>query len=291
MSAVNGPVVPRRRLAAELRRLRTAANLTLDQVADELMISTSKLSRLEKGQGSPQGRDVRDLIRLYGVENTQLADTMMRWVRAARRQGWWNDYSYTSTGAMSGMDAHLAYESEASIARIYTIPFLPALLQTSEYARALYESMEPWRGREEIDQLIKLRLARQKVLASREDGKPLRLVAISHECCLRQMVGSPTVMREQLSALDHHFERSNIQLHILPFSANPAFTITCMFAHFEFDDALDRDVVHVETHAGFRHIETTEQVALYRRHYDDLLRRALTPAASRELVRSTKELW
>ena len=291
MSAVSGPVVPRRRLAAELRRLRTQAGRTLDEVAEELMISTSKLSRLEKGQGSPQSRDVRDLIRLYEIENTPLAETMMRWVRAARRQGWWHDYSYTSSGAMSGMDAHLAYESEASTARVYTIPFLPSLLQTPDYARALYESMEPWRGRAEIDQLIRLRLARLELLNSREDNEPLRLVAISHECCLRQLVGSTDIMREQLRALDGYFDRPNVELRILPFHALPAFTTNCMFAYFEFDDALDRDVVHVETHAGFRYIETTEQVSQYRRHYDDLIRRALIPADSRELVRSTLEAW
>jgi transcriptional regulator with XRE-family HTH domain len=291
MSSVTGPVVPRRRLAAELRRLRTEAGLTLEAVAEELMISKSKLSRLEQGQGSPQGRDVRDLIRLYGIEGTKLADTMTRWVRAARRQGWWHDYSYTSSGAMSGMDAHLAYESEASVARVYTIPFLPALLQTQSYSRALYQSMEPWRGREEIERLVHLRVARQRLLQVREDDEPLRLVAIAHECCLRQRVGSAEGMREQLMALDSYFDRPNIELHILPFSAPPAFTSTCMFACFEFGDSLDRDVVHVETHAGFRHIEATEQVSQYRRHYDDLMRRALSPSDSRQLVRSAAQAW
>jgi transcriptional regulator with XRE-family HTH domain len=290
MSSVTGPVVPRRRLAAELRRLRAEAGLTLDAVADELMISRSKLSRLEKGQGSPQGRDVRDLIRLYGIEGSELSETMMRWVRAARRQGWWNDYSYTSSGAMTGMDAHIAYESEASVARVYTIPFLPALLQTPDYARALYQSMEPWRDRAEIDQLVQLRSGRQRLLTDRDDA-PLQLIAISHECCLRQVVGSTTIMREQLRALDASFERANIDLRILPFSAPPTFTSTCMFAYFEFGDALDRDVVHVETHAGFRYIESTEQVAQYRRHYDDLMRRALPPIASRQLLRSAAQAW
>jgi len=291
MNLVTGPVVPRRRLAAELRRLRTEAGLTLEAVADELMISRSKLSRLEQGQGSPQGRDVRDLIRLYGIENTELSETMMRWVRAARRQGWWNDYSYTSSGAMSGMDTHIAYETEASIARVYTIPFLPALLQTKNYTRALYQSMEPWRDRAEIDQLVQLRLARQEHLNEREDAEPLQLVAISHECCLHQFVGSAEIMREQLHALDVCFEQPNMELRILPFSAPPAFTSTCMFAYFEFGDSLDRDVVHVETHAGFRHIEATDQVSLYRRHYDDLMRRALPPSDSRHVVRSAVERW
>jgi transcriptional regulator with XRE-family HTH domain len=291
MSPVAGPVVPRRRLATELRRLRNEARLTLEQVAEELLISTSKLSRLEKGQGSPQARDVRDLIRFYGVENSKLAETMMGWVRAARRQGWWNDYSYTSGGAMSGIDEYIAFESEASIARIYTIPFLPALLQTKDYARALYQSIEPWRGRSEIDQLVQLRQARQTLLHSREDGEPLQLIAVAHECCLRQLVGSPEVMHEQLLALDTCFERPNVELRILPFRAPATFASTCMFAHFEFADALDRDVVHVETHAGFRYIESTEQVSQYRRHYDDLFRRALSVNDSRQLTRETAEAW
>ena len=79
----SGPIVPRRRIAAELRRLREERGLTLDQVAGSVLISTSKLSRLENAQGSPQLRDVRDLIREYGLADTPLANELTPWTHGA----------------------------------------------------------------------------------------------------------------------------------------------------------------------------------------------------------------
>jgi transcriptional regulator with XRE-family HTH domain len=282
MPVEQNPILPRRRLAQELRRLRDEAGLTLEDVARELMISSSKLSRLENGQGSPQPRDVRDLINHYGVAGTQLATRLMRWVTNSRQQGWWADY----VPAMErGLDGYVAYESEADVARVYTIPVLPVLLQTTDYARAQYQSMEPWRRSDELEQLVRLRMRRQEALKAREGMNPLRLVAITHECALRQWVGTSETMQAQF---DHLVERStepNIELRILPFTARPLFTSTCMYAYFEFSDALDRDVVEIETHAGFRHIETPKIVHHYRRHYDDLREAAMPPEESRALIR------
>ena len=286
MPAVTGPLVPRRRLAAELRRLRDEAHLTLDQVGAELMISTSKLSRLENAQGSPQARDVRDLIRLYGIDGTDLADRLLRWVQAARRQGWWNDYSEEVT---RGLDAHLAYESDATVARVYTIPVLPVLLQTPEYTRALYESMEPWRSEGALNELIEIRAHRKQALRSREFLPPLEFIAVTHESSLRQQVGSAEVMRSQLDALIELSTAPNIQLYVLPFTAQPVFTCTCMYSYFEYGEDIDQDVVHIETHAGFRHVEDVEDVRRYRRYCDDLVAASLTMDKSRSLIRELRD--
>lgn len=289
MPTVPGPIIPRKRLGTHLRELRERNNLTLEEVAEALMISTSKLSRLENAQGSPQPRDVRDLVRHYQVEKPE-ADRLMRWVRDARKQGWWNDYEYDSTGFASGLDSHVAYESEADVARVYTIPFVPALLQTEAYARRLYSSMEPWRGAGDIEQLVKLRVERQKVLNEREP-EPLHLTAVMHETALRQLVGTPDIMREQLEYLLGRTKDKHIELRILPFTALPVFTSTCMWAHFEFGDSLDRDVVHVETHAGFRYIETPDQVRQYQRHFSELWRRALNDQDTRQMLESAVGDW
>ncbi len=283
MQVTPGPIVPRRRIAAELRRLREEADLHLDQVAEQLLISTSKLSRLENAQGSPQARDVRDLIRLYGVEDTPVADRLMRWVRAARRQGWWNDYSSAIDDA--GFNAHIAYESEAQVARVYTIPFIPALLQTAAYTKALYQAMEPWHDAATVDRLVELRMRRQDGLRAREAQPPLELVAVAYESCLHQRVGGDEVMREQLNALAEANQAENVELRILPFTAVPPFTVACMYACFEFSDSFDQDVVAVETHAGFRLIESVEQVSRYRKYHDEVRRRALDPAQSVELIK------
>ncbi|HET8659554.1 MAG TPA: helix-turn-helix transcriptional regulator [Micromonosporaceae bacterium] len=279
---VPGPLMPRRKLAAELRRLRDEAHLSLEDVAAELLISTSKLSRLENAQGSPQARDVRDLIKLYKVTGTPLAEDMMRWVSAARQQAWWADYTDV-LAPRAGLDAHVAYESEARVARIYTIPVLPILLQTPDYIRAAYRAAEHWRTGAEIEQLVKLRLRRQEIL-TRDKPPPLRLVAITHEVSLRQVVGSAEIMRVQLHALVEQSTRPNIELRVLPFTAPPAYTIGCMYGCYEFDNS--PEVLSIETHAGFRHIETPTKIAEYRRHFSDLEKRSLTPDASRELITS-----
>ncbi len=285
MASVQGPVMPRKRIAAELRRLREEAGRTLEQVAGELMISTSKLSRLENAQGSPQARDVRDLINYYKIDGTELAAKLTRWVRAAHRQGWWNDYSDAITG---DLDTHIAYETEASTARVYTIPALPVLLQTPEYARAYYEGNEPWRTSDELDALVELRQRRQAALDNRSEIGPLRLIAVTHETGLHQLIGGPETMHRQLDYLVERSTAANIELRVLPFSVPLPFTSTCMYAYFEFNDTLDRDVVAVETHAGFRYIETTNRVSQYRKHYEQLLESSLSTDDSRALIRSVQ---
>lgn len=277
---VPGPLMPRRKLATELRRLRDERNLSLEDVAAKLLISTSKLSRLENAQGSPQPRDVRDLINLYKIAGTPLADEMMRWVSAARQQAWWADYTDV-LAPRAGLDAHVAYESEARVARIYTIPVLPILLQTPAYIRGIYQSAEYWRAEADVEQLVKLRLRRQDIL-TRSDPPPLRLIAITHEVSLRQVVGSAEIMREQLHALVEQSTRPNIELRVLPFTAPPAYTIGCMYGCYDFDDS--PPVLSIETHAGFRHIETQAKVREYRRHFEDLEKRSLTPDASRGFI-------
>ncbi|SFB16572.1 Helix-turn-helix domain-containing protein [Amycolatopsis marina] len=284
--AVQGPVIPRRRIGDTLRRLRAESGRTLEDVATELMISTSKLSRLENGQGSPQPRDVRDLIRLYKIEGTQIAERLNRWVRASHRQGWWEDHS---RAIPEELGTHLAYEAEAHIARVYTIPVLPVLLQTADYAREFYRSAETWWSADEVEQLVEIRQKRQAMLDQREGQPPLELIAVTHESSIRQLVGSPEIMRAQL---DHLIERStnaNVELRVFPFSATPRFTSTCMYAYLEFTDELDRDVVQIETHAGFRNLEVPGQVKKYRGYHEALRQHSLPPEDTRALIRSVRD--
>ncbi|MEU6641223.1 helix-turn-helix transcriptional regulator [Saccharomonospora sp. NPDC046836] len=281
-----GPVVPRRRIAEELRRLRGEAGRTLEEVAEALLISTSKLSRLENAQGRPQLRDIRDLIRFYGIEDTQIAGRLERWTKAAQSQGWWTDYSGTISDELG---AHVAYEAEASIARVYTIPAIPVLLQTAEYARAYYRSTEQWRTADDVDQLVELRMKRQEALRQRNGQPPLQLIAVTHESSLRQLVGTPEIMRAQLDHLIESSTAPNIELRVFPFSAQPLFTSTCMYAYFEFSEDIDRDVVHIETHAGIRHIERSKVVERYREYHGTLYRSSLTSEESRALIRNIKQ--
>jgi transcriptional regulator with XRE-family HTH domain len=250
MDKVSGPLGPRRRVAVELKRLREKKKLNLADVAGKVLISTSKLSRLENAPGKPRWRDVRDLIRFYGIEEgTALDNRLSKWVTSAQIPGWWTDYDELP----EGYDRHLAYEADAAVERVYTIPFIPALLQTDAYTEAVFRNMER-RSEDEISQLMKVRRKRKEALAAREDLPPLRLVAVTHESALRQAVGAPQILRDQLDALLKRLDQpedpdrpDNVSLHILPFSARPVRTMTCMYAYFEYDDPedLEQDVAGI----------------------------------------------
>lgn len=282
---VTGPLVPRRRIAAELKRLRDERGHSLEQVAEALLISTSKLSRLENAQGRPQQRDIRDLVGYYGIEGTELATQLGRWVRSASRQGWWTNFS---DSLLKDLDVHLAYESEADTARLYTIPILPVLLQTPDYTRAYYHQIEG-RPEKDIGELLDIRLKRQEALKSRPDLPPLKLVAVTHESSLRQRVGSPQVMRGQLNALIERSMEPNVWFHVLPFTAPASFSMTCMYAHFEYADSKEPGIVQIETHAGFLSEETPARVRRYRAAHDALVQASLSTEKSRELVAKVRD--
>jgi transcriptional regulator with XRE-family HTH domain len=289
---VTGLLGPRRNIAAALRQLREDSGKNLTEVAGDLMISTSKLSRLENAQGRPQPRDIRDLVRYYKIENAPLGASLRQWASAAQRRGWWNDLDDEVLGSVLGgfgLDAHISYEADATVERIYTLPFLPALLQTEEYATAIFHDMEG-RSEDEIVQLLGLRARRKQALSSREGMQPLQLVAVTHESALRQVVGSPAVMRDQLDALIEGSQAPNVSLHVLPFGAKPVFTMTCMYAYFEYQGVgMEPDVVHIETHAGYWSVEDPDKVAKYREAHDALVEASLSEDDSRALIRSIQD--
>jgi transcriptional regulator with XRE-family HTH domain len=284
---VTGPLGPRRHIATALRQLREDSGKLLNDVASDLMISTSKLSRLENAQGRPLPRDIRDLIRYYDIEHTPLADLLQEWVVAAQRRGWWTDFDHE---ILEGLDAHLAYEVDATVERTYTLPFVPVLLQTEDYARAVFRDMEQ-RSEAEIGQLLKVREMRKEALVKRKGLPPMQLVAVTHEATLRQMVGSAEILRNQLDELLERSAMPNVSLHVLPFAVGPRFTMTCMYAYFEYQNAgeLEQDVVHIETHAGFWSIEDPGEVAQYRKAHDALVQASLTEEESREFIRSIRD--
>jgi hypothetical protein len=302
VARLTGPIGPRRNIAITLKQLRDESGKLLTDVAGDLLISTSKLSRLETAQGKPQLRDIRDLIRYYGIEGTAQAEQLRRWVAAAERPGWWTGYDDEVVG---GLDVHLAYEADATVERAYTLPFLPALLHTAEYARALIQHIEPrsadyarasfedagHSSADKVQAQVDLRMRRQQALSHRDGLDPLQLVAVVHESALRQSVGSHKILRDQLDALVERSTASNVSLHVLPFSVTPIFTMTCMYAYFEYqgDYNLEQDVVHIETHAGFVSIEDPDRVADYRKWHDALVEASLSADNSRNLIRSIRD--
>jgi transcriptional regulator with XRE-family HTH domain len=290
---ISGPLGPRRRIATVLKQWREESGESLNEVAEALLISTSKLSRLENAEGKPRLRDVRDLVRHYGKEKTPQAGQLPRLVKASEVNGWWTSFDDNVLVDHIRLDAHIAYEADATVERVYTIPFLPIHLQTAAYAKAYYRDLER-RPEDQIPELIEIREKRKEAVKHRAGLDPLKLVAVTHECSLRQIVGSAAVMREQLDALLVRSGEENISLHVFPFSAAPTPTMTCMYAYFQYEDPgdpddLDQDVVQIETQDGFLTIDSPNEVRRYRNAHNDLVAAALSEEYSRTLIRSIRD--
>ena len=133
---VRSPTVRRRELGALLRALRTKRGLTVEQVAERLLCSLSKLSRMETGHGVATPRDIRDLCELYGVTDEAERDRMMRSPMRGKQQGWWQSYDLD-------YGTYVGLEAAATGLRYFQSSVVPGLLQTADYARAGHEAVIP----------------------------------------------------------------------------------------------------------------------------------------------------
>lgn len=273
--ATEGPLLHRRRLGAELRRLRGARSL--DEVAAATLISTSKLSRLENGQGVPQPRDIRDLVNYYELD-AQAADRLRRWASAGRSQAWWREYS----GALlSGLDTYLDYESGASMIRSFGAMAVPPLLQIEAYATRLYEALSVVDAGS-VRRLVEA-LGRRQQLLVESDAAP-QLLAVLDEGTLRRDFGTPDDRRAQLDHLIGVSRQRNVSLRIVPFSAGLHAGVQGLFTILQYADDRDRDLVAVESHTGERFLEQPSNVLEYLRIFDAITRKALDHDESRAFI-------
>ncbi|HEV7450861.1 MAG TPA: helix-turn-helix transcriptional regulator [Pseudonocardiaceae bacterium] len=274
MSPVRGPVVPRRRLGAELRTLRDRSGLTIEDVAKELECSISKISRLETGQGIPKSRDVRDLLDRYGVTDQAHRDRLMRWVRDGQRQGWWHDYSDVLAPdpedplVPDNLSRFVALEQDASEVRSFETTVVPGLLQTEDYARAVLSTTST-ADREATDRLVELRMRRQDRLYADED--PLTVHMVLDEALLRRPIGGEQVMRAQLKRLLADAQRPNITIQVLPLSIGAHRAMDGSFVVLAFPDSDDNDLVYVEGHLGDLYLEKEHDVEVYEQIFDALV--------------------
>lgn len=281
MPSPEGPLLHRRRLGVELRRLR--GHRTLDEVAEATLISTSKLSRLETGQGVPQPRDIRDLVNYYDLD-ALAADRLRRWANAGRSQAWWREYAGALT---TNLDTYLDYETGASTIRNFALANVPPLLQTRAYATHLNRAVPPARSEETVRKLVEGLARRQKIVIE-ADPAP-ELIVVLDEAVLRRPVGSPDDVREQLDHLYGMSRRRTVSLRVVPFDAGPHAGLQGLFTILQYADDIDRDVVAVESHTGERLLEEPSSVLEYLRIFDAISRKALDLDESRVLIAEIRD--
>ncbi|WP_030152962.1 helix-turn-helix domain-containing protein [Streptomyces sp. NRRL S-244] len=276
MGVTVNPTVSRRRLGAELRRLRENCGLTTQQVAERLLISQPKISLLENGRRLAKPRDVRDLCGLYGVQDQRRVDHLMQLARESGQQGWWNFYGDIPYGAYIGLEA------EAAAIRLYEPLVIPGLLQTPAYVRAVIAGTMPHVTPEQAAARLQVRLRRQDRLKAPRN--PMRLWAVLDESALRRVVGSREVMRKQLDHLTHLSAQPHITLQVLPHDVGAHPGVSGQFSLLEFADATDASVVYLERFTSDLYLEKRSDARLYSDIYAHLQAQALGPDSTRRLI-------
>src|SRR5258705_1630965 len=247
--SASGPTALRIALGSQLRRLREAHGITCEAAGEVIRASASKISRLEHGRVSMKQRDVADLLTLYGVTGEAERADVLRLAREASRPGWWHQYGEVLPG---WFEFYIGLEAAASRIRTYEMQFVPGLLQTPEYARAVIRGGHPARSSAEITSRVSLRMKRQQIL-SRPDGP--KLWAVVGETALRRRLGGPGVMEAQLERLIELAAEPNIALYVVPLQSGYHAAAAGSFSILRFAAAELPDVVYLEQLTGALYLD------------------------------------
>jgi len=270
-----GPTVQRRRLGIELRRLREAAGKSIEEVAEILECSASKVSRIENGQVTASPRDVRDMLEIYDVDSAY-RDSLVEMARIARHRSWWQAYSDTPAMPVIGL------EVAADQIQSYEAMVVPGLLQTRDYAQAMISALYPEMPNAQVDRWVDLRMTRQELLTRHN---PPAVQILLEECVLRRPVGGRLIMRTQLEHLaTMTAATSSLTLQILPLSVGAHAAMNGPFAVFRFPDPAVPDIVFFEHAVSDLFLETPEHVEQYERVFESLRESALDPSQSSLLL-------
>jgi transcriptional regulator with XRE-family HTH domain len=250
--------------------------MTVEEVGERLMCSATKISRLETGARSANPRDVRDLCQLYGVAGPAQADELMELARRAREPAWWSRYDDDTFSPLLGL------EQEASAITSYCMYYVPALLQTSDYARAIIKGIVPKIRRNALNQRVEARMRRQQLLDSQP---PFRFRALIDQAVLLRQVGGPAVMKAQLEKMLGDIGDGKATVQVIPFEVGAYASADSNFDFLEIgDESHQRPVVFVEGLYSNRYYERPDEIARYREALENLRDAALSPRDSASLI-------
>ncbi|WP_433825278.1 helix-turn-helix domain-containing protein [Actinoplanes sp. CA-015351] len=274
-----GATVRRLQLGAHLRALRRAKGVTRDEAGYRIRGSESKISRMELGKVSFKERDVTDLLQLYGVEDPAEHQRVLALVREANTPSWWHAYGDVLD---TWFQNYLDLEQAAELIRTYEVQFVPGLLQTDGYARAVIRLGHDTADAGEIDRRARLRMARKQVL-ERPDAP--RLWAVLDEAVLRRPIGGPDVLREQIQYLLDISESPSVRLQVMPFSSGGHAAAGGAFSILRFPHEKLPDVVYIEHLTSGLYLERREEVDNYAAAFGRLSIEAEHPSRTPEFLR------
>jgi transcriptional regulator with XRE-family HTH domain len=278
-----GPTVRRRRLGSELRRLREAHSLKLEEAAERLGLAPSTLSRIETGKAPTRSAYLISMLEMYGVTDPEQRQVLAEMAREGHRKGWWAAYDDVLP---TGFGIYVGLEAEAAALRVFEAQVVHGLLQTEDYARAVTGATRRRRTREEIERLVQLRLQRQAVL---DRERPVELSLILDEAVIRRPMGGRKIMSGQLSHLLEASTWPNVTLQVLPTSSGAHPALSGSFCILRFPESTDPDVVYSEGVAGHAYLEKESDVRACGDAFNMLQVAAMTPVDSAELIRRVAE--
>ncbi len=274
MSNPPGPLVQRRRLRTELRRARSEANLTQEQVARAMDWSLSKIIRIETGAVGISTNDLRALLQLYGIHDAERTAELIELARASRQSSWWSKYR----GDISPQFLQfIEYEESASVSRFYEPLLVPGLLQTEEYADKLIRKLaDPGTPTTLIDTRLTIRLTRQQHLL--EQDSPLRTsIFVIDAAAIERLIGEPTIAPAQIERLISLANRPNVIIEVIPFNAGLHRGLLEPFIVLEFPESEDSDVLFIESSQDLISRDESGEITRYREIFEDLRNISLGP--------------
>jgi transcriptional regulator with XRE-family HTH domain len=253
-----------------LRGIRNELGLNVEEVAAELLCSPSKISRLETATRSPNLRDIRDLTKVYKLDDTT-AQELMDLARKAKEAGWWNQYTDLR------LSPYIGLEQDASAIMAFSAFYIPALLQTEEYARAIITGIAPRMDPLVIKERIEVRLRRQQIL---ESDPPPRYRVLVDEAVLHRPTGGPHVMVTQIDKILKLAEKDKVTAQVVPFDVGVSAAQDSNFVLLEFADRDLPSVIFIEGLAGNQILEKQSDIDRYREAFERLRDTALNPRES-----------
>ncbi|MEV5231472.1 helix-turn-helix transcriptional regulator [Streptomyces pseudogriseolus] len=277
------PTLLKMLVGVQLAGFREDAGLSQDQAARRVGFSGAKLSRIESGKGRrpPSETDVRALLELYGTDDYE-ASVLLKLLQRAGEPGWWQRYDKRLMPEW--FDRLVGLQEAAATIRTFEIQYVPGLLQTADYTRAVVERGLPNAPASEVQRRVELRMRRAQLLF-REDAP--QLWAVIDESVLLRVLGDRTVMREQLDHLAEMAARPNVTLQIVPLNVTNASAPAIPVTYLRFGGLDLPDVVYLEHIRSANFLEDLDETEEYRIVLDRLADEALTPRESAEMLRRT----
>jgi transcriptional regulator with XRE-family HTH domain len=276
-----GPTVRGREVGARLRQLRCGLDLTTEAVAGKLLCSATKILRIETGARRASLRDVQDLCGIYGISKQETED-LMRLASQAREPSWWTHYEDLRLSPYIGMEQH------AVAITVFSMYWVPALLQTEDYARAMITGIARKIEPPVLQQRIEARLRRQGLL-NRE--KPPRYRALLDEAVLHRKVGGSSVMAEQLDKILWLAQDEKATVQVIPFEAGAHASTDSNFEFLEFGDPALRDIVFVEGLYSNQYQEKEAELERYREAIEYLRDESMSPKDSLTLIADIRKMY